>query len=676
MCLTMSRILLLLSFICIFQLNLVAGISGKEEVQAKEDVALLQYFNKCAAKLHAPDVLKMADTLRNRAIHAGNTHFQILAKQVELDYYYFQKDKGKILELVEEVKKISRKYNEPEYYYFAWGSRLIAFYIKSGMPSYALMEAQNMLREAQSENYLSGISECYKAMANIHLMQSNPEQTVLNFQKLIEIVEKIRPDDPNLLVYYTSMIDNMMQLNRVEEAKQALQKAQERLNKADTVTAYQKLCMTQCYLRYYIRMDEPAKAREELNKLESLFAGSRELAVYSIYLRESQMRYYMSVGEYEKALAVIDTISKRNPSFETKLVTLNRKGDIYWKKNDRAAAAEYYREFIHATDSVRKRSMQQSADEINGLLNLRQLEQEKQYLQLDLQNRRLTTTYWAIGALLFILLIVFAFMIRITHLNRQLRTSRQMVLQQNQELLQNSEALRKARDQAEEASRLKSHFIQNITHEVRTPLNAIVGFSQVLVEYYEKPETQEYTSLITVNSNYLLRLFNDVLELSNVDQIAQLPYDIPDSIHSCCQAAVGEFQGSQQKEVELCYHATEAEREIYTNPTQVAKILSNLLHNSIKFTKEGCIRVECVVFGIEGVIRYSVTDTGTGIPLQQQEEVFERFKKLDYFEQGSGLGLSVARAIAGKMGGALQVDSAYTTGCRIVLTLPFVPVDK
>ena len=221
---------------------------------------------------------------------------------------------------------------------------------------------------------------------------------------------------------------------------------------------------------------------------------------------------------------------------------------------------------------------------------------------------------------------------------------------------------------------MKTHFIQNITHEVRTPLNAIVGFSQVLVEFYQKPETEEYASLITVNSNYLLRLFNDVLELSNIDQIDKLSYDTIADINMSCYDAINESKPFVKEGVELLFHPAEESKQIHTNNTYVKQILDNLLHNAAKFTTAGGITLEYTISPSEGVIRYFVTDTGIGIPLDQQETVFDRFKKLDYFAQGSGLGLSVARAIATKLGGTLCIDPEYTTGCRFVLTLPYIPV--
>lgn len=667
---TTRRIILFFLFI----LLAIANHSALADSKTEQDESLRAYFNNSASKLNSPEVLKMSDTLYHRAQAKNNKYYQVLARTLVLDYYYFQKNKEKVLQHVAEIKELSRSYNELDIYYFVWGSRLIAFYLKNGMPNHALLEAQKMLREAQEEHYQPGIAECYKAMANIHLLQSNQEQAAQCFTKLIELTEKIKPDDVNLPVYYIALIESLMPTEHIKEVEKALQNAQAYFDKAgNTITPYQETCLIRSYLYYYLYMKEYDKAQKKLAKLEKLFASSKELDIVSTYLYDSQLRYYMGVKEYEKALAITDTIWSHNPTYETKTIIYNKKGDIYWALNNRAAAAECYREYIHADDSIRKASMQRSADEIAGLLNLRQLEQEKQHLIIDIQNRRLTTTYWAIGALVLILAIATIVIIHIYRLNRQLKESKQVVIRQNDELRQSGEKLKIAKDQAEEASRMKTHFIQNITHEVRTPLNSIVGFSQVLVEFYKEPETEEYASLITVNSNYLLRLFNDILELSNIDQIDSIPLDTVDNINAGCQNAISEARSFAKEGQEIIFHPAAEDVRIKTSPSNVAQILNNLLHNATKFTEAGSIILETSVAPSEGVIRYTVTDTGNGIPTDKQEMVFERFKKLDYFTQGSGLGLSVSRAVATKLGGTLTIDPEYTSGCRFVLTLPYVP---
>lgn len=666
--LQINHILLLLLILLFFNQNIFA------DKVTEQDPVLKDYFNNhIIPQIHSPEVLKMADTLYNRASEKGNKYYLVLARIAVLDYYYFKGDKDQVLQLVPEIKNMCREYNEPAEYYFVWGSRLITFYLKSGMPNYALAEAQKMLRDAQHDNFLPGIAECYKAMANIYQMQSNQEQAAYNFKRLIGILNDSGNDDINLPVYYYSLINCLIQTNRMKEAEEALHQAQLYFKKVEDATAYQKLNIEQAHLAFYLKKKDNEEAKKVIDRIEKLFTSSKELAVFKTYLRESRLRYYLNVKDYSNALAMMDSIESSNPSSDLNMLILSKKGELYWDLNDKAKAAGYFRAYIYAQDSISSRSMQKSADEIAGLLNIRQLEQEKQQLKIDIQNRRLATTYWAIGTLIVILIIAGIVIVHIYSLNRQLKESKLVVEQQNNALLQSSEELRVAKDRAEEASCMKTDFIQNITHEVRTPLNSIVGFSQILAESYSDPETEEFASLITVNSNYLLRLFDDVLELSNTDQVESLPYNVVDDINASCLTAIKVVEPFVQGGVEFVFHPSEESMRILTNPSYVALILGSLLHNAAKFTSAGSITLDYSVSLSEGNIRYSVTDTGIGIPIDQCEAVFDRFKKLDSFTQGSGLGLSVARAIATKLGGALTVDTEYTVGARLVLILPFIP---
>lgn len=638
----------------------------------KQSFQFKKYYNECMVQLHSPEVLKMADTLYNEACQADNRYYQVLARFVRLDYYYFKDDKEMFLKLVPELKRMSREYNQLEEYYFVWGSRLITFYLRSGMSNHALVEAQNMLREAEKDKFQLGIAECYKAMANIYLVQSNPRQAAYYFRRLIDVINESGESDINMPTYYTALIGSLLSSQQVKEAEETLKQSRIYLSKVDSVTDYHKLCLAQSELELYSAKKDGKRAKEAMHNIEELFATSNKMSILENSLQECRLRYYLSVKDYPRALATMDSINKHTSDSDMSQFVLFNRAEVYWDMNDRATAANYYRSYINATDSMRKQSMQKSADEIAGIFNTRQLEQEKQSLKIDIQNRRLATTYWAIGALVVILLIAAIVIVYIYRLNRRLKESKQVVESQNEALIRSSEESKEAKERAEAASRMKTDFIQNITHEVRTPLNSIVGFSQVLAESNENPETEEFASLITENSVCLLRLFDDVLELSNIDRMEQLPYDAADDINSSCRAAIAEVKPCVQEGVELVFCPSEEHLRIKTNCTYVKLIISYLLHNAAKFTQSGSITLEYEVSPPEGVIRYLLTDTGIGIPSQQHEEVFERFKKLDIFTQGSGLGLSVARAIAEKLGGTLCIDSTYTAGARFVLVLPFI----
>lgn len=656
-CSTFRNLLLALLLSAVF---CHAASANQTDKQAK---ALENYYNECLNHLHTSDVLKMADTLDMRAQTAANNHFVLMAEIVRLEYYYHQNDKDKILEYVGSVKRMSREMVEPKYYYIVWGSRLITFYLKNGMSNHALLEAQNMLREAQAENFQTGIIECYKAMGNIYTVQSNPELAAEYYGKMIEMIEAQTPDDTNLPIYYSSLAEGQLLAGNIEAAEKSLDKIEQYFSKADTITPYQRLSLDRGRIKLFLKKGDLDAVRKTYEHIEHLFAEHKDLAIYTTALYIAQLDYYMATNQYERALPIIDSLQRGRPNSETRTYLLLKKGDISFTRKDFSTAAQCFREYALLTDSVRRISTQKSANEIAGLLGLQQLEKEKQQLQVDIQQRRLKTTYWTIGLLALALAVGTITVIRLYRLNGQLKEAEQLVLHQNSQLQQ-------AKEQAEQASSLKSRFIQDISHEVRTPLNAIVGFSQVVCELCNTPESREYAGIIATNSDDLLRLFNDVLELSSLDQLDTLSYNARMDMNASCRTALEQITPLIKEGVGLTFRTSDDELQIHTNPTYVSRILASLLHNAAKYTATGEITLECTADRAKGVIRYSVTDTGPGIPAEKLVTIFERFKKIDSFAQGTGLGLALSRTISEKLGGTLTIDSSYTFGCRVLLTLP------
>lgn len=265
-----------------------------------------------------------------------------------------------------------------------------------------------------------------------------------------------------------------------------------------------------------------------------------------------------------------------------------------------------------------------------------------------------------------IIVLISALCITIHLLRRSRRLSAKLV-KQGKELLV-------AKYNAEEANHAKSRFIANISHEIRTPLNAVLGFSQLFANdqiELTAEERKQYAELIMTNGNMLLKLVDDVLDMSKIEA-GKLKFNIGehDVVALVNTAAKIAETNNKSEDVEIRVATNVSHLTIETDRERLLQVLANLTTNAKKCTEHGSITIALEKQPNDDMISISVSDTGCGIPKDKAEEVFERFRKLDSFRQGTGLGLSICRAFVEELGGKIWVDTTYTEGARFVFTHP------
>ena len=277
--------------------------------------------------------------------------------------------------------------------------------------------------------------------------------------------------------------------------------------------------------------------------------------------------------------------------------------------------------------------------------------------------------YWVIGvvsAFMFLIacfLIAIYYIIRINHLKHHLEVS--------------GEELLVAKEKAEESNRLKTAFLANMSHEIRTPLNAIVGFSSVLVSDDSSPaEKAQYCDIIQKNSDLLLHLINDILDISRMESgKIKFVWEECDVVE-LCQTALSTAEYGRKTSALFLFETPVTSLVIKTDAQRLKQVLINLLSNAAKFTPSGSITLAIAIDKQHQQLELSVSDTGCGIPSDKSDRVFERFEKLNEYSQGTGLGLAISRLIVENLGGKIWVDKDYTEGARFVFTHPLTKKEK
>ena len=336
----------------------------------------------------------------------------------------------------------------------------------------------------------------------------------------------------------------------------------------------------------------------------------------------------------------------------------------YIKTGHSEQALQMAERVVNSIDSIYTYEQLHNAAELAIMYETQEKEKQISEQQSMLKYQRYIAVFIAI------LLILISFVI-ITLL--RLRNAKKLS-DKNKELQQKNKELTNANARAEESSRMKTDFIQQISHEIRTPLNVLSGFTQVLTSTdseLSQEERKDINERITKNTNRIIELVNKMLELSDMHSKSVIERsDKMTTIHIATQAVEkSDIPNAKHVTFHLEYNPS-VEKIIRTNFQAASRALALLLNNAVKFTKQGSIELSITLDTKNHMVVYTVTDTGIGIPPYEAEHIFEEFFQLDPYYEGTGIGLSVARSIALRLGGNICLDTSYQGGARFIFTIP------
>ena len=232
--------------------------------------------------------------------------------------------------------------------------------------------------------------------------------------------------------------------------------------------------------------------------------------------------------------------------------------------------------------------------------------------------------------------------------------------------------LKKAYDKALESEKMKTAFIQNVTHEVRTPLNIITGFAQVIAnpDMAESSEERKHIStMMQKSARQVTVLMDEIIGLSLIDSTEEMQKNDNANINKLLRELKEEYKAYATSETEIKLETELADDyALKTNENMLRRIMNCLLENATKYTKQGSITIRTKQE--DKLLKLIIEDTGSGIPEQEAEHIFDRFVKLDNFKEGIGLGLPLSRKLAEQLGGKVELDTTYKDGARFIVTLP------
>ena len=536
------------------------------------------------------------------------------------------------------------------YTYFELERILIKSSLFRGEIRMAIAQSDQMYSKARALAYPFGNALALNAMGEVYSYTGRLREAGAAYEESLRLLDGMDGEDVHIRMLLVELIDYNLRIRNVNGASRYLARLnlypEDRLSPLEL--AMRHISNASCQL-FKGDLKAASHCLAQIGQLEAqLIPEIRQ------YLLIIDARYLVATGAHEAALTAY------NDFLQTEYARINHniykealleKADLLVKMgNKEEAYGQYGKVFSYIKTSFEKNYPK----EIDRLCTRFQAD------QLAYQNERdriVSMRFYLAGIIVSVLFLIFLLVLGWKKIFRLKRS------QMRQEAM---------KEKAVQAIQRKNMFLSNMSHEVRTPLNAIVGFSAVLTdedELFDDESRREFSEIIKVNSFQLLKLINDILDFSDFEN-DNITFNIRthDAV-KLCNEVVETVMASRKLEVEMRFDTDLSVLMLDTDDARLRQVLINLLVNAAKFTEQGSIVLE-LKMADAGTALFSVTDTGCGIPPEKQHLIFERFEKLNDFVQGSGLGLSICQLIVKYMNGKLWVDSGYTRGARFCFTHP------
>ena len=552
---------------------------------------------------------------------------------------YDSEDTQKYQAVSDSIKNYYLERNNLESY-FKMHLNDVMYETSNGKAYSAIKKANAMLEEMKSRNY-KGYYLVYTALATIYESRGNYRLADHYFMNAFKNVNT--SDSSSILHIYSRMA--------VLKAAREPQKAWEWNEK------YATLCKDKpAYYKIYIvnkgsicfflgdrkTFDKTYQEYEKLRNNKTIVDDDYGATIMGVARSAFD-------GNYEHALKLLERTSQDFTSLDK----CDYRIKIYemMGKSELALAETSNRRDLR--DSLNSDMLFNNINEINAEMELAKINEKANKRQKALMAAVILLLLAALGLIIW------------RHLTR--RRYQKKLVKQNKEL-------EIALSRAEESDRMKDSFIEHVSHEIRTPLNVITGYAQIITNpHYKLTDEQRnrFIADISKNTTEITYIVNELLEVAQDESREHYHKDDSIALNNFCRKLLERAEARNTRKLHMTFDTDVTDDFVLkSNSRALEKVLEQLLNNAMKFTQEGSINLHVQESPDHGVVRFIVTDTGIGIAKEHQEQIFERFFKVDTFKQGFGLGLTMSRKMATLLGGSLNLDTTYTHGARFILTLP------
>lgn len=572
-------------------------------------------------------------------------------------YHYNRGELDSLKKYTQICKELCLKLNDEYYYYRSW-NLLCELLLFTNAREEGEAEYQKMHNDALSRKSEIGMAYSSDRIGMGFATRKEYAKAEPYIQQAMQLFEKKKCWN-EYITLASNYIIILQNTNQDEEANRIFHRLDSLANtfiedEKVILNASRIMMIKDMASEMYNEPKDTTILKKYLKEMELVYQKAPNVS--KIYMFNSRIKYAELKNDLAQKIAYQDSSAQyylHKNNMINLSVTYSSMAKTLHKANRHEEAYQKLKQYVVLQDSIHRADFQQQLNEISTRYNMNKLELEAQKERIKARNMQYYYACTLIAILAVTLIIGIKFYLHKLKSNRLLK-------RQAQELTVTNKKLQKAQ-------LIKTAFIQNMNHEVRTPLNAIVGFSECLAEIPMEPaDVKEISITIKKNSDKLLKIISDMISIANLDSDETVLTYQEFSVDKLCTDLLKIMQEHVQPGVRLYYTPCETDFLLKSNRETAYQILTNLTHNALKFTENGEVEISYQINNNKKELRFFVRDTGPGVKSELKEEIFERFYKVDSFVPGAGLGLSLCRILASRLDAQVYLDDNYREGCLFV----------